>query len=85
MTEVISWKELFPTQPLIDFSMNLFAAILVIIFTLFVSRLIKSWIARLGFKYSQLDDTLFVFLSKFAQIVILVVGATFVLNSLRFY
>ncbi|MDG2231714.1 MAG: mechanosensitive ion channel [Paracoccaceae bacterium] len=81
MTEVISWKELFPTQPLIDFSMNLFAAILVIIFTLFVSRLIKSWIARLGFKYSQLDDTLFVFLSKFAQIVILVVGATFVLNS----
>ena len=42
MTEVISWKDLFPTQPLIDFSMNLLAAILVIIFTLFVSRLIKS-------------------------------------------
>ncbi|MDA8739702.1 mechanosensitive ion channel [Rhodobacteraceae bacterium] len=81
MTEVISWKDLFPTQPLIDFSMNLLAAILVIIFTLFVSRLIKSWIARLGFKYSQLDDTLFVFLSKFAQIVVLLVGATFVLNS----
>ena len=81
MIEVTSWQDIFSMQPLIDFSLNLLAAIFVLGFTLFVSRMAKSWIARLGFKYSQLDDTLFVFLSKFAQIVVLVVGATFVLNS----
>jgi len=57
------------------------AAIAAIVITLFASRFVKSWIAKLGFRYEQLDDTLFVFLSKFAQVVVLAVGSVFVLNS----
>ena len=81
MSVILSLQSFLSTQPVIDFMTNILAAICVLLVTFILSRWVKSSIARMGFKYDQLDDTLFVFLSKFSQIVVIIVGATFVLNS----
>jgi len=81
MPELSAFDVVLSSQLFASFLGNFVAAIIVLIATLVSSRLMKSWITRLGFKYEQFDDTLFVFLSKAAQVVILVVGGTFVLNS----
>lgn len=81
MIELLSWQDIFSAQPMIDFLTNIVAAICVVLLTVVLSRWVKAWISRVGLKYKQLDDTLFLFLSKFAQIVVLAIGATFVLNS----
>ena len=81
MSALQSLQGFLSTQPVIDFMTNILAAICVLVVTFLLSRWVKSSIAQLGFKYDQLDDTLFVFLSKFSQIVVIIVGATFVLNS----
>ena len=81
MTEIADLSGILMAEPVTAFLSNLAAAIAAIVITLFASRFVKSWIAKLGFRYEQLDDTLFVFLSKFAQVVVLAVGSVFVLNS----
>ena len=81
MSMLLSLQSFLSTQPVIDFMTNILAAICVLLVTFILSRWVKSSIARMGFKYDQLDDTLFIFLSKFSQIVVIIVGATFVLNS----
>ena len=81
MTEKADLSGILMAEPVTAFLSNLAAAIAAIVITLFASRFVKSWIAKLGFRYEQLDDTLFVFLSKFAQVVVLAVGSVFVLNS----
>ena len=81
MTEIADLSGILMAEPVMAFLSNLAAAIAAIVITLFASRFVKSWIAKLGFRYEQLDDTLFVFLSKFAQVVVLAVGSVFVLNS----
>jgi len=81
MTEISDLSGILMAEPVTAFLSNLAAAIAAIVITLFASRFVKSWIAKLGFRYEQLDDTLFVFLSKFAQVVVLAVGSVFVLNS----
>lgn len=81
MTEIANLSGILMAEPVTAFLSNLAAAIAAIVITLFASRFVKSWIAKLGFRYEQLDDTLFVFLSKFAQVVVLAVGSVFVLNS----
>jgi small-conductance mechanosensitive channel len=81
MSMLLSLQSFLSTQPVIDFMTNILAAICVLLVTFILSRWVKLSIARMGFKYDQLDDTLFVFLSKFSQIVVIIVGATFVLNS----
>ncbi len=81
MTEIADLSGILMAEPVTAFLSNLAAAIATIVITLFASRFVKSWIAKLGFRYEQLDDTLFVFLSKFAQVVVLAVGSVFVLNS----
>ena len=81
MTEIADFSGILMAEPVTAFLSNLAAAIAAIVITLFASRFVKSWIAKLGFRYEQLDDTLFVFLSKFAQVVVLAVGSVFVLNS----
>ena len=81
MTEIADLSGILMAEPVPAFLSNLAAAIAAIVITLFASRFVKSWIAKLGFRYEQLDDTLFVFLSKFAQVVVLAVGSVFVLNS----
>ena len=81
MTEIVDLSGILMAEPVTAFLSNLAAAIAAIVITLFASRFVKSWIAKLGFRYEQLDDTLFVFLSKFAQVVVLAVGSVFVLNS----
>ena len=81
MTAIADLNGILMAAPVMAFLSNLAAAIAAIVVTLFASRFVKSWIAKLGFRYEQLDDTLFVFLSKFAQVVVLAVGSIFVLNS----
>ena len=81
MTEIADLSGILMAEPVTAFLSNLAAAIAAIVITLFASRFVKSWVAKLGFRYEQLDDTLFVFLSKFAQVVVLAVGSVFVLNS----
>jgi small conductance mechanosensitive channel len=81
MTAIADLNGILMAAPVMAFLSNLAAAIAMIVITLFASRFVKSWIAKLGFRYEQLDDTLFVFLSKFAQVVVLAVGSIFVLNS----
>ena len=81
MKEIADLSGILMAEPVTAFLSNLAAAIAAIVITLFASRFVKSWIAKLGFRYEQLDDTLFVFLSKFAQVVVLAVGSVFVLNS----
>ena len=81
MTEIADLSGILMAEPVTAFLSNLAAAIAAIVITLYASRFVKSWIAKLGFRYEQLDDTLFVFLSKFAQVVVLAVGSVFVLNS----
>ena len=81
MTEIADLSGILMAEPVTAFLSNLAAAIAAIVITLFASRFVKSCIAKLGFRYEQLDDTLFVFLSKFAQVVVLAVGSVFVLNS----
>ena len=81
MTGIADLSGILMAEPVTAFLSNLAAAIAAIVITLFASRFVKSWIAKLGFRYEQLDDTLFVFLSKFAQVVVLAVGSIFVLNS----
>ena len=81
MTAIADLNGILMAAPVMAFLSNLAAAIAAIVITLFASRFVKSWIAKLGFRYEQLDDTLFVFLSKFAQVVVLAVGSIFVLNS----
>ncbi|MDC0499389.1 mechanosensitive ion channel [Paracoccaceae bacterium] len=81
MMEIADLSGILMAEPVTAFLSNLAAAIAAIVITLFASRFVKSWIAKLGFRYEQLDDTLFVFLSKFAQVVVLAVGSVFVLNS----
>jgi small conductance mechanosensitive channel len=65
----LSWEEFLSAEPVIEFLTKIVAAIFVLAVTFLLSR------------YDHLDDTLFVFLSKFAQSIVLVLGATFVLNS----
>jgi len=81
MTAIADLNGILMAAPVMAFLSNLAAAIAAIVITLFASRFVKSRIAKLGFRYEQLDDTLFVFLSKFAQVVVLAVGSIFVLNS----
>ena len=81
MTAIADLNGILMAAPVMAFLSNLAAAIAAIVVTLFASRFVKSWIAKLGFRYEQLYDTLFVFLSKFAQVVVLAVGSIFVLNS----
>ena len=81
MKELLSWQGIISTEPVMDFATNILAAICILAATFVLSRWVKSSVARMGFKYDQLDDTLFVFLSKFSQIVVMTVGAIFVLNS----
>ena len=81
MKELLSWQGIISTEPVMDFATNILVAICILATTFVLSRWVKSSVLRMGFKYDQLDDTLFVFLSKFSQIVVMTVGAIFVLNS----
>ena len=61
MPEFLSWQEFISAEPIIDFLTKIVAVIFVFAVTFVLSRWIKSSIARLGFIYDHLDDTLFVF------------------------
>ncbi len=76
-----SLESLFSAEWLTDVGMNIGAAAAILIFTLWIAKFVKNRIIYLGYKYEQLDDTLFVFLGKIAQVLVIVFGATIVLNK----
>ena len=76
--------KLFSTDTLLSLSLNVLIALVVLIFTIVISKVAKSWIKRLGLSYKNLDDTLFIFLSNIASIVIQVFGVIFILQRFGF-
>ena len=75
---------LFSTDTLLSLSLNVLIAFVVLIFTIIISKVAKSWIRRLGLSYKNLDDTLFIFLSNIASTVIQVFGVIFILQRFGF-
>ena len=75
---------LFSTNALLNLSLNVLIAVIVLILTITLSKIIKLWIKRIGLKYKNLDDTLFIFLSNIASIVIQVFGIIFILQRFGF-
>ena len=76
--------KLFSTDTLLSLSLNVLLALVVLILTLVISKVAKSWIKRLGLSYKNLDDTLFIFLSNIASVVIQVFGFIFILQRFGF-
>ena len=75
---------LFSTNALLNLSLNVLIAVIVLILTITLSKIVKLWIKRIGLKYKNLDDTLFIFLSNIASIVIQVFGIIFILQRFGF-
>ena len=75
---------LFSTNALLNLSLNVLIAVIVLILTVTLSKLANVWIKRIGLKYKNLDDTLFIFLSNIASIVIQVFGIIFILQRFGF-
>ena len=75
---------LFSTNALLNLSLNVLIAVIVLILTVTLSKIVKLWIKRVGLKYKNLDDTLFIFLSNIASIVIQVFGIIFILQRFGF-
>jgi small conductance mechanosensitive channel len=60
---------------------NIVVAAVILFLTLWCSTWIKKRIIYFGYKYEKLDDTLFVFLSKIEQVLIIIFGGTVILNK----
>ena len=76
--------KLFSTDTILSLSFNVLIAVIVLILTIILSKVAKSWIKRLGLSYNNLDDTLFIFLSNIASIIIQVFGLIFILQRFGF-
>ena len=76
--------KLFSTNTLLSLSLNVLVAVVVLILTVIISKVAKSWIKRLGLSYENLDDTFFIFLSNIASVVIQVFGIIFILQRFGF-
>ena len=76
--------KLFSTDTILSLSFNVLIAVVVLILTIILSKVAKSWIKRLGLSYNNLDDTLFIFLSNIASIIIQVFGLIFILQRFGF-
>ena len=76
--------KLFSTNTLLSLSLNVLIAVVVLILTIIISKVAKSWIKRLGLSYENLDDTFFIFLSNIASVVIQVFGIIFILQRFGF-
>mgnify|MGYP003312191620 CR=1 FL=1 len=86
--------KIFSTDTILSLSFNVLIAVIVLILTIILSKVAKSWIKRLGLSYNNLDDTLFIFLSNIASIIIQVFGLilyleetlkTFILLKVQMY
>ena len=75
---------LFSTNALLNLSLNVLIAVIVLILTVTLSKIANVWIKRIGLKYKNLDDTLFIFLSNIASIIIQVFGIIFILQRFGF-
>lgn len=64
----------------IELAMNVLGAVVIMMVAFWVASFAKRQINRLGLKYEELDDTLFLFLSSLARYAILTVAVVFVLS-----
>ncbi len=76
--------KLFTADTLFSLSINVLVASILLISTVIVSRLVRSWIKKVGLKYKNLDDTLFIFLANITYIVIQIFGLIFILQRFGF-
>ena len=76
--------KLFSTDTILSLSFNVLIAVIVLILTIILSKVAKSWIKSLGLSYNNLDDTLFIFFSNIASIIIQVFGLIFILQRFGF-
>ena len=64
----------------VEIGMNVLVAAAILVGAFFLSGIAKRQINRLGLKYEELDDTLFLFLASLAKYAILAVAFVFVLS-----
>lgn len=74
----------FSADTVLSLSINVLIAMIVLIITIILSKLAKSWIKRLGLSYKNLDDTLFIFLSNIVSVIIQILGFIFILQRFGF-
>jgi small conductance mechanosensitive channel len=74
-------ESVFASEWLANTVTNIAVAVAILFLTLWCSTLIKNRIIHIGYKYEKLDDTLFLFLSKVVQVLIIVFGGTVILNK----
>ena len=75
---------LFSTNTILNLSLNVFIAAIVLILTVALSKIAKVCSKRIGLKCKNLDDTLFIFHSNIISIVIQVFGVIFILLQFGF-
>ncbi len=64
----------------VEMAINVALAIAILIGALWASKFAKKQIIKIGFKYEELDDTLFLFLASLARYAILAIALTFILS-----
>jgi len=74
-------ESVFASEWLANTVTNIAVAVAILFLTLWCSTLIKNRIIHIGYKYEKLDDTLFLFLSKVVQVLMIVFGGTVILNK----
>ena len=79
--DAFSVKNLFSMEWMTNMVVDIAAAAAIFLFTLWLARLAKNRIIHLGYKYENLDDTLFLFLGKIARVLVIVFGGTVILNK----
>jgi small conductance mechanosensitive channel len=77
----ISLESIFFSEWLTNALTNIVVASAILFLTFWCSKLVKNRIIHIGYKYETLDDTLFLFLSKIAHVLIIVFGCTVILNK----
>ena len=76
-----SLGSLFSAEWLTGIVISVGAAIAIFLVTLWIAKLAQNRIVYLGYKYENLDDTLFLFLGKIARVLVIVFGVTIILNK----
>lgn len=75
-----SLENVVSMQWLTSMTLNVLAAIAIVIVTFLAAKYIRNRIGKVGLKYEDLDDTLFLFLGKIAYFLILIFGGIVVLG-----
>lgn len=75
-----SLADVFSSEWLASMTLNVVAAVSILILTVAIAKFARTRIVKIGLKYEDLDDTLFLFLGKIAYFLVLIFGGTVVLG-----